>query len=138
MRKLGLVAVVGLLAAMVGARVSDAATASPFAGSWTSIDPVDGSTQHLYVQGGANLQVQYVDEYGTVCVNVGAPTVVFTATLIANASGNEMVARFNNGRCGSTLVLSAASGFAWIFEYDPGTDTLWGAINDGPSTWHRD
>jgi hypothetical protein len=23
-------------------------------------------------------------------------------------------------------------------EYDPNTDTLWGAINDGPATWYRD
>lgn len=138
MRKLGLVAIAALMGAVMSVPVVDAASSSPVEGSWTSIDPVDGSTQHLSIQGGKNLQLQYIDELGTTCVDIGAPTPVFTGMLVGTFSDNGLVARFNSGRCGSRLVLRAADGFAWFFEYDPNTDTLWGAINDGPATWYRD
>ena len=115
-----------------------AAPTSPFEGSWTSIDPVDGSTQHLYVRGGTGVQVRYVDEYGTTCAEIGASTTVFTGILAGQVSGNELNATFKSAGCGTTLVLTARIGFSWIFEYDPSTDTLWGAVNDGPATWHRD
>lgn len=138
MRKLGLVGIAVLLCAVVAVPIVEAAPSSPVEGSWTSIDPVDGSIQHLSIQGGTNLQIQYIDEYGTTCADIGAPTNVFTGVLVGTFSDNKLVARFNSGRCGSRLVLRAADGFAWFFEYDPGTDTLWGAINDGPATWSRD
>ena len=138
MRKLGLVGVSALLFAVAAVPIVEAAPSSPVEGSWTSIDPVDRSTQHLYIQGGTNLQIQYIDEYATTCAEIGAPTVVFTGMLVGTFSNNELVARFNSGRCGPRLVLRAADGFAWFFEYDPGTDTLWGAINDRPATWSRD
>jgi hypothetical protein len=136
MRRLGLA--VGVLAlTLVGAGSAAAAQTSPFEGSWTSIDPVDGSTQHLYVRGGTGVQVQYVDEYGTTCAEIGASSTVFTGTLTGRVSGNELEATFKSAGCGTTLVLTAQVGFSWIFEYDPNTDTLWGAVNDGPATWYR-
>jgi len=138
MRNLGRLAIAALICAAIGVPVVEAAPSSPVEGSWTSIDPVDGSTQHLFIQGGKNLQLQYTDEFGTTCVEMGAPTPVFTAVLVGTFSDNQLVARFNSGRCGPRLVLRAADGFAWFFEYDPNTDTLWGAINDGPATWYRD
>ena len=137
MRRLGALASLAMLASMVGASAVQAAPTSPFTGSWTSIDPVDGSTQYLVVQGGVSVQVWYVDEYGTTCELIGASTLVFTGVLTGRVSGNEMNAWFKSAGCGSTLVLSASDFFAWTFEYDPGTDTLWGAINDGPATWYR-
>jgi hypothetical protein len=137
MRRFGLA--VGVLAlTLVGAGSVTAAPTSPFEGSWTSIDPVDGSTQHLYVRGGTGVQVRYVDEYGTTCAEIGASSTVFTGILAGRVSGNELDATFQNAGCGTTLVLTARIGFSWIFEYDPDTDTLWGAINDGPATWHRE
>jgi len=138
MRRLGLVATAALLTAFVAVPVSDAAVKSPFVGSWSSIDPVDGSVQHMTVMGGTNLAISYVDEYATTCANEGAPTTVFTGVLTGHVSGNELDAWFKQAGCGSMIVLKASFGFVWIFEYDPNTDTLWGAINDGPATWHRD
>ena len=138
MRRLVLVAFAAILAAAIALPVV-AATPSGFAGTWSSIDPVDGSTQHLSVRGGpAHVQIQYVDEFGTTCVDVGAPTTVFTGVLTGTISGNEMSAWFKAAGCGPRIVLRASDFFSWFFEYDPNTDTLWGAINDGPATWHRD
>ena len=138
MRKLGVVVTMALLFAMIAVPVSDAATKSPFAGSWSSIDPVDGSTQHLNIIGGTNVQMFYVDEYATTCAEIGASTNVFTGVLTGRVSGNELNGWFKSAGCGSRLVLRAADFFVWTFEYDPNTDTLWGAINDGPATWYRD
>jgi len=138
MRKLGMVGTIALLGLLVSVPITAAAASSPVEGSWTSIDPVDNSTQHLHIQGGTNLKIGYVDEFATTCADIGAPTTVFTANLIGTFSDNELVARFNSGRCGPRIVLRAADGFAWFFEYDPATDTLFGAVNDGPATWHRD
>jgi hypothetical protein len=136
MRRLGLA--VGVLSlTMLGTGSALAAPASPFEGTWTSIDPVDGSTQHLVIRGGTNVQLQYVDEYGTTCEEIGASTMVFTGILAGHVSGNDLVAEFKSAGCGTALVLTARIGFSWIFAYDPGTDTLWGAINDGPAVWHR-
>jgi hypothetical protein len=143
MKRLGVAGIVGLLAAMFTATGVQAAPSSGFTGAWVGIDPVDGSTQHLYVQGGANAQVHYVDEFGTTCVDIGAPTTVFTAILIGTVSGNELDASFRSARCGPRIVLSAASRFGWTFFYDdhgtadPSDDTIYGAVNDGPTTWYR-
>jgi hypothetical protein len=137
MRKLGVVATAALLSAMVTVPAA-AASKSAFVGSWSSIDPVDGSTQHLTVMGGTNLAIAYVDEYATTCVQIGAATTVFTGVLTGRVSGNELNALFNSAGCGSRPLIRAADRFVWTFEYDPNTDTLWGAINDGPATWYRD
>jgi hypothetical protein len=137
MRKLGVIATAVLLSAMVTVPAL-AASKSAFVGSWSSIDPVDGSTQHLTVMGGTNLAIAYVDEYATTCVQIGAATTVFTGVLTGRVSGNELNARFNSAGCGSRPLIRAADRFVWTFEYDPNTDTLWGAINDGPATWYRD
>ena len=137
MRKVGVIAGAALVLALIAVPVA-AGSSSPFEGSWTSIDPVDGSTQHLTIRGSSGrAQVKYIDEFGTTCVDVGAPTNVFSGVLTASISGNEMVAVFKSAGCGSQIVLRASDAFAWFFEYDPNTDTLFGAINDGPATWSR-
>jgi len=137
-RKLGWATTAALLCVLATVPVSLAAS-SPFEGSWTSIDPVDGSTQHLSVRGSAgHVQLKYIDEFGTTCVDVGAPTTVFSGVLAGTVAGTEMVATFKSAGCGPRLVIRAADRFAWIFEYDQNTDTLFGAINDGPATWYRE
>jgi hypothetical protein len=138
MKRLGSIASLAMLAVLVGASVVEAAPTSPFTGSWTSIDPVDGSTQYMDIQGGASVQIRYTDEYATTCADIGAATTVFTGILTGRVSGNELNASFRSAGCGSTLVLNSSHFFAWTFEYDPNTDTLWGAINDGPATWSRE
>ena len=138
MRRLGAVAAATMLLIAVTVPVAGAAS-SPILGSWTSIDPVDGSTQHMLIRGGgSHVQIEYVDEFATTCVDEGAPTTEFTGVLAGSIAGNELVAEFKSAGCGPQLVLRAAYNFSWIFEYDPNTDTLWGAINDGPATWYRD
>jgi hypothetical protein len=138
MRKLGALATAGLLLALAGP-VSAAAPSSGFLGSWTSTDPVDGSTQHLLITGSnGKVQMTYVDEYATTCVDSGASTVEFTGVLTGSISGNELFGWWKAAGCGSQIVLKASYRFGWIFEYDPGTDTLFGAVNDGPATWSRD
>ena len=138
MRKLGVIATAVLLSAMVTVPGMAAASKSAFVGSWSSIDPVDGSIQQLTVTGGTNLAIAYVDEYATTCAEIGAATTVFTGVLTGRVSGNELNALFNSAGCGSRLLIRAADRFVWTFEYDPNRDTLWGAINDGPATWYRD
>jgi hypothetical protein len=137
-RKLGVFATAALLTALVGVPVSEAAAASPFVGTWSSIDPVDGSAQHLSIVGGTNVHMAYVDEYATTCAQIGAATTVFSGVLTGRVSGNALDAWWKSAGCGSRLVLRATDHFFWTFEYDPNTDTLWGAINDGPATWYRD
>ena len=143
MKRLSFAGMVGLLAATLTATGVQAAPSSGFTGAWVGIDPVDGSTQHLYVQGGAKTQILYVDEFGTTCVDIGAPTTVFTAILTGTVSGNELDAWFKVAKCGPKLVLPAAAFFSWTFLYDdhgtadPSDDTIYGALNDGPTTWQR-
>jgi hypothetical protein len=138
MRRLGLAITTIALISTLGAVTASAAPRSPFEGAWSSTDPVDGSTQHLYVTGGSKVQMTYVDEYGTTCVEIEAPTVIFTGTLTGRVQGDDLFGWFKQGGCGPVLVISASIQFAWTFHYDQGTDTLFGAIEDGPATWYRD
>ena len=138
MRRLGLALLTVVVSAMVGAATVSASAPSPFEGTWSSVDPVDGSTQHLSINGGSNVQLTYVDEYGTTCELIGAPTMVFTGRLTGSIQVNDLFAVFKQGACGNVHVLGANIQFGWTFEYDPETDTMYGAIQDGPATWHRD
>jgi len=137
MRRLGVVAIATVLAAAVAVPVS--AGSSAFNGSWSSIDPVDGSIQHLVITGSSgHVQMRYVDEFATTCVDEGAPTTEFTGVLTGMISGTELVGWWKSAGCGPQLILRATYGFVWVFEYDQDTDTLFGAIDDGPATWYRD
>lgn len=137
MKRLGLIMTAAMVVSLIAAPAVAAAPSTGFTGSWVGIDPVDGSTQHLYIQGGTNVQILYVDEFGTVCARIGASTTVFTAVLTGTVSGDVLQARFKAARCGSSIVLNGSDFFSWTFVYDPSTDTLYGAINDGPTTWSR-
>ena len=138
MRRFGLAVLVIALSSLLWTATVAAAQPSPFEGSWSSIDPVDGSIQHLSVVGGSTVQMTYVDEYGTTCVELAAPTVVFTGFLTGRVDGSDLFGTFRQGTCGSLRVFNAKIHFAWTFHYDPGTDTLFGAVEDGPATWYRD
>jgi hypothetical protein len=138
MRRLGAVAGLILLATLLGAPAVHAGPATPFSGSWSSTDPLDGSAQHLDIMGGTSVSIVYVDEYGTVCVNLGAPTVVFTGRLTGAVDGSLMNAWFKEGGCGPVKEVTARLFIGWTFVYDDSTDTLFGPFEDGPTTWHRD
>lgn len=139
MKRFASIAGLVVLAATLGAPLVQGATSTPFIGSWSSTDPVDGSMQHLYVTGGGtSVAIRYVDEFGTTCSEIGAPTNVFTGLLSGTADADTMTASFKQARCGSVLVLKAPYQFSWMFTYDASTDTLFGALDDGPATWYRD
>lgn len=140
MRTRALIAIAAILVGLVVLQLQRGNNAAPaaFVGSWSSVDPVDGSVQHLKIVGGATLDMHYVDELGTTCVEIGASTKVFTGLLSGQVSGDALHALFTSAGCGSQVVLTAADQFSWTFEYDRASDTLWGATNDGPATWHRD
>jgi hypothetical protein len=138
MRTLRAAVAAALLSALVAVPVSAAAPSSPFLGSWTSVDPVDGSTQHLLIRGGpGSVSIKYVDEFATTCVQVGAGTTVFDGVLTGKIDGDFLAARWKSAGCGSQLVLRASDRFFWFFLYDANTDTLFGALNDGPAVWTR-
>lgn len=138
MRRLGFAIVLIALSSMLGTATASAAPRSVFEGAWSSTDPVDGSTQHLYVVGGTNVQMTYVDELGTTCVEIAAPTLVFTGHLTGRVQGDDLFAWFKQGGCGKVQVINASIRFGWTFQYDRATDTMFGAIQDGPATWYRD
>jgi hypothetical protein len=137
-RRLGLVATAAVLSIMVIVQVSAAASKSGVIGSWSSSDPGDGSAQHLYVTGGTGLNIKYVDDFGSVCVRIGAPTVVFTGRLTGYADGDALFAWFKQGGCGPVQEINASMRIGWTFQYDSATDTLYGPFEDGPTTWSRD
>ena len=129
MKRLSLLA---LFALLVTAPAVLAAPASPFTGPWRSIDSGDGSAQSLSIAGGAKVQMNYVDHYGSICVDNSAPTNVFEGSLTAVRSGNVLTATWKSAHCGR--VRFDVSGWGpWVLTYDSGTNTL----GDGVDTWSR-
>jgi len=78
------------------------------------------------------------DEFATTCIDDGAATPIFSGVPTGAIDGDHVAGRWKAAGCGPQLVLRASYRFVWLFEYDPNTDTLFGAINDGPATWYRD
>lgn len=116
---------------------------TPFSGAWIGHDPAppdgDGSTVHLLVEGGKQVRVTFTDEFGSVCVNVGASDTAFSSLLTGAVSDTTLNAVFRIAKCGSTP-LRFLIGEQFTFEYDdmgtasPADDTLW----DGSVLWTRD
>jgi hypothetical protein len=138
MRRFGVATALLALAGLLGAPVVQAGPATVFSGSWSSTDPVDGSAQHLDVKGGTAVSIVYTDEFGFVCVNLGAPTVLFTGRLTGAIDGSVMRASFKIGGCGPVKEVTARLSIIWTFVYDESTDTLFGPFEDGPTRWYRD
>jgi len=103
-----------------------------FEGTWTSIDPGDGSTQYLVVAAGTSPAVRFVDEFaaGGACQ---ADTVkVFTAdgrgTVVA---GDRLEVQWpDGGGCGLATVAMRVG----TYIYDQATDS---AIDGQKLTWSR-
>ena len=94
MKRLSLVLGALLLGLFVAAPTVQAApAATPFTGEWIGVDPAppegDGSTVHLFVSGGDHPRVEFTDEFGTVCEDVGSPVTVFSSML----RGSSMATR---------------------------------------------
>lgn len=136
MRRLSLLLVLTLLAMLLAAPAAQAAGKSPFTGAWTGNDPAppdgDGSTLYLTISGGKTLRVTFIDTFGSICDNFGAPTNVFASRLIGSASGDTLDATFTAARCGPVF-FDFLAGEPVTYEYDSATDTL----SDGFVTFHR-
>ena len=129
-----------LLGLVVAVPAFGATTA--FTGEWIGNDPQppngDGSTVHLYITGGTQGKITFVDDFGTICEHVGSPVTTFTSTLVGEVDGDALVARFVAARCGPVpiMVLRGAPA-AYLLDdqgnANPADDTLY----DGLVLWHR-
>ncbi len=120
----------------------DKGPATPFTGTWIGQDPAppdgDGSTVHLLITGGSNPRIEFTDEFGSVCVNVGSPVTEFTSRLTGRVDGSTLDATFRNARCGSVVLqFLVGEPFSLVLDdggnTDPSDDTLF----DGSVVWSR-
>lgn len=136
MRRLPLLLAMALVILLTAAPVAQAAPPNPFIGAWTGNDPVDpdgdGSTVYMTISGGTTARIMFTDTFGTICVNDGSPTLVFSSTLVGTVSGNELEFVFTKARCGPVF-FDFIVGSSGLLVYDPATDT----IDDGLVIWHR-
>lgn len=117
---------VALLIATVAAVVLSGGSQGPFRstvfeGTWTSVDPGDGSAQTLVVAPGITPAVLFVDERSTGGACAADEVKVFTADGNGTVLGNRLEVRWpGGGGCGS---LSVAMGNG-VYMFDEGTDTI--------------
>ena len=121
MRHKALISIAGgiLLAVMVGG-ITAAATASPFAGRWTSTDPGDGSSQALLVSAGSTPAVTFQDFYASSCANHGSPATQWTSAGRGEVDGDTLYVHFHKSGCGRFNIGQYDDWYA----YDAGSDTL--------------
>jgi hypothetical protein len=143
MRRLAIVPIVGLtVLALAAAPVQATPPTTPFTGTWTGQDPAppdgDGSTVHLVIKGESNTVIEFTDELGTVCLNVGSPVTEFTSLLTGRVDGSTLDATFRSARCGPVVLrFLLGHGASWELDDggndDPADDTLF----DGSVLWSR-
>lgn len=146
MKRVYAAVILALLVALTLAPVAQGArSTTAFTGEWIGQDPGpedeppgDGSTVHLFVSGGARPNMLFIDDFGSVCVNNGASTPVFTAILSGFVDGTTLYGRFNVAKCGPlTLTFIQGEIGQWLLDdggnNDPSDDTLW----DGSVLWTR-
>jgi hypothetical protein len=101
-----------------------------FEGTWTSVDPGDGSVQGLVVGSGLTPTIHFQDEYATGAACVADRVKFFTADGTGLVSGNQLEAQFpNGGGCGLQTVAVALS-----FVYIAASDTI---VDHDRVTWTR-
>jgi hypothetical protein len=133
----GLVALALIAATIFAAALyigSQPARSTVFEGTWTSIDPGDGSTQLLVVAAGKAPAVRYIDERATGPACRQTPSKVYTAEGTGNVKADRQlfVDWPTGGGCGAphdNIPMATSS-----FRYDQATDTI--LDNDGLS-WRR-
>ena len=143
MKRLSLVLGALLLGPFVAApTVVAAPAATAFTGEWIGEDPAppdgDGSTVHLFVSGGDHPRVEFTDDFGTVCEDVGSPVTVFSSMLRGFVDGDTLFALFNVAKCGPvTIKFLTGEPAIWTLDDqgnpDPADDTLF----DGSVVWRR-
>jgi hypothetical protein len=91
-----------------------------FEGTWTSIDPADGSTQILIVGAGTSPTVHFEDQFATGLACRAEAVKVFAAEGSGEISDDRLDASFpDGGGCGGMTV-----DVALRLVYDAGTDSL--------------
>ena len=118
----------GLIVALIIAIVAAALAAgvvpirrTVFEGTWTSIDPADGSTQTLVVGPGQDPAVRFVDDFATGAACVADEVKVFRMEGIGTiADGRLHVAWPEGGGCGLAKVEVGPGSYT----HDQATDTL--------------
>lgn len=126
----------------VAPHVQGTPATTPFTGRWIGHDPAppdgDGSWVHLVVKGGLNPAIEFTDDFGSVCVNVGSPVTEFTSRLTGRVDGSTLDATFKNARCGS-VVLQFLLGASLSLQLDDGgnDDPSDDMLFDGSVLWSR-
>jgi hypothetical protein len=138
MKRNSLVLTLALLAMLVTASVVQAAPpSSAFNGSWIGLDPVDGSTEYLVVNGGSNARIDYQDSFAQACWAAGSTDFWLSTDLRGSVSGNSMTGVFKSAKCGHLDIGWKGLSMSWTFDdhqnADPADDTLF----DGVVTWRR-
>lgn len=92
-----------------------------FEGTWTSIDPADGSVQTLVVGAGSAPTVQFEDAHASGAACVADVVKVFTADGAGEISEDRLEVSYPNG--GGCLLMRVPM-VGVYYDYDPGTRTL--------------
>ena len=109
-----------VLALAIPAAAVAAPTASPFAGTWVSIDIPDGSSQLLVVSGGTRPSVVYQDFYASGCDTNAGPATHWVGAGTGEVDGDTLWVGFHKSGCGTFL----QGGYGDYYVYDSGSDTL--------------
>ena len=130
--RFGLIALALALAAVAGAILAGGgrSPSTVFEGTWTAVDPGDGSGMTLVVGAGITPAVYFEDGYasGDACVNDTVKR--FTARGTGTISGNRLEATYSErGGCGSTTVEVPGR-----YDYASSTDAL---IDQDDLIWTR-
>ncbi len=121
MKRLSIVLALAMLGVLATAPAAQAAPSTVFTGQWIATDHGDGSTEHLYVQGGDRPQIVYTDEIATsACAEQASAT--FTSILVGHVDGDTLNAGFVVAKCGNKTIFSRADGFGVTWEFDAGAD----------------
>jgi hypothetical protein len=142
MRRFASAPIVGLLVLALAAPAQATPPTTPFTGTWTGRDPAppdgDGSTNYLVIKGSSNATIEFTDDFGSVCVNVGSPVTEFTSLLTGRVNGSTLDATFKIARCGPVVLrFLLGESSSWQLDDggndDPTDDTLF----DGSVVWSR-
>jgi hypothetical protein len=139
MKRNSFVVTLASLAMLVTASAVQAAPpSSAFSGSWIGIDPVDGSTEYLVVNGGSNARIDYQDSYAQACWDAGSTDYWFSSDLRGDVSDITMSGVFKSAKCGH-VQLSGMKGLSMVWTFSPGAtaDPADDTLFDTTVTWSR-
>ena len=128
----GLIAAALIIAIVAAALFAgNAGRRTVFEGTWTSIDPGDGSTQTLVVGGGPDPAVHFEDEFATGLACRDADVKIFTMDGLGTVVDDRLdIVWPDGGGCGPTKIVVGPGSYA----YNAARDTM---IDRQGLTWAR-